>query len=392
MSLYKDLIQGSKADISPLTLPKQIQEIWTKEHSVIRDDYDRSYTKFLCRKFMSCNGKGSLFLFINVICLPISLLIFLYFLLRGIVVILNKQKKSVTEKAVVILPASFKDVSDIVPLERLGTYKEWEYVTPKRYAHSYLNGISLQLYLKAVVQHPFSGYYHLLSLLTLADYTRIIHTLSPQAIFTFADEKNFAKPLATLLCEKQGVEHIGFMHGECFYQIDKGFFRYSAYYTWDEFYTGLFREMRCECPMYEYSPKRLSAKCYPHKDNYPVYLTYYESTNNEESLKIVGRIFKLMLSEGKKVLYRPHPRFAKMEIVREYIPNECIQDPRSVDIDVSISQSKYIASICSTVLYESYCGGKDIVVDDISDPDQHKSITEKGFIVMSKPHKLLSEL
>ena len=99
-----------------------------------------------------------------------------------------------------------------------------------------------------------------------------------------------------------------------------------------------------------------------------------------------------MLSEGKKVLYRPHPRFAKMDVVREYIPNECIQDPRSVGIDDSILQSRYIASICSTVLYESFCGGKTIVVDDISDPDQHKSIIEKGFIVMSKPHKLLSEL
>lgn len=51
MSLYKDLIQGNKADISPLTLPKQVQENWVYGHSLLRDDYDRSYTKFLCRKF-----------------------------------------------------------------------------------------------------------------------------------------------------------------------------------------------------------------------------------------------------------------------------------------------------------------------------------------------------
>ena len=392
MSLYKDLIQGSKADISPLTLPKQVQENWVKKHNVQRHDYDRSYTKFLCRKFMSFNGKSSLFLCINVICLPISLLLFLYFLLRGLFTIRIGRKMSGKGKAVVLLPSSFKDISDILPLESLEAYKEWEYVTPKRYAKSYLKGISLLIYLKAASQHPLSGYYHLLCLMTLADYTRIIHTHSPQAIYTFADEKNFAKPLATLLCENFGIKHIGFMHGECFYQIDKGFFRYSAYYTWDKFYSELFREMRCECPMYEYSPKRISSKSYPHKDNYPIYLTYYESTNNEESLRIVGGIFKRMLSEGKKVLYRPHPRFAKMDVVREYIPNECIQDPRSVSIDDSILQSRYIASICSTVLYESFCGGKTIVVDDISDPDQHKSIIEKGFIVMSKPHKLLSEL
>ena len=333
--------------------------------------------------------KRYLFFCINIISLFSSLFLIIFYVLIGLS---KKKPKCLGNKAIVLKPSFFKDISDIIPTKELAKYKEWEYVTAKQYKKGYFNSYSLSIYLKAAYKHPFQGYYHLLVMTCLAEYTRVISEYSPSAIFTFADEKNFAKPLATLLCEKYGISHNGFMHGECFYQIDKGFLRFSTYFTWDSFYTTLFREMHTQCSIQEYMPYRLSAKHYDSFEKYPIYLTYYESTNNEQSLVALSKVFAKLIAEGKRVLYRPHPRFAKMEIVRKYIPEDCIQEPRSVGIDDSINQSEYIASICSTVLYESFCGGKKIVIDDYCDTLQHKSIASKGYIMMSKPHLLLSQL
>ena len=96
--------------------------------------------------------------------------------------------------------------------------------------------------------------------------------------------------------------------------------------------------MHTQCSIQEYMPYRLSAKHYDSFEKYPIYLTYYESTNNEQSLVALSKVFAKLIAEGKRVLYRPHPRFAKMEIVRKYIPEDCIPAAELIHRESDVSK------------------------------------------------------
>ncbi len=388
-NIYKSIIHGGLEGKDSTNIPKEMQLAWAKEHEPAGNDYDIAYVKYQCRKWISFKDKMIVFCMLNIASFFLSVFFIVFYLIRGF---FHKEREFRNVGAVILKSTTFNDVDDILPKEELKKYNTKRYVVSKQYFQSFVKRKALNIYFKSVLKHPWSFYYHFVVLITLADYTRVIETYHPLAIFTFADEKHFGKPLATLLCEQYGVIHNCFMHGECFFQLEKGFLRFSTYFTWDLFYTNLFREMHCTCPICEYIPDRISSKSFPPLAEYPVYFTYYESSNNEESLKKLGPVLRQFLYEGKKCLYRPHPRFANMHIVRKYIPKECIQDPKEVSVNESIAQSEYLVSICSTVLFESLYAGKKLVVDDYCDVKQYDSLTKKGYIVFSKPHYLFSEL
>lgn len=383
---YKNLIVGNHSRITPTNVAKCQQQAFAESIGKINDDFDRSYAKYVCRKYLSFGSSWWLNFVMNALSALVLIPLLLYYCVLSLI---PTAKKKRIGDSVILKSSLFGDVSDIIPED---ADNQSIYVRSKRYSKGRLSSYSLSIFLKCWSKHPYSCYYLVVVLTCLAEYTRIIYTFHPNRIYTFADEKHFAKPLATLLCEHYGVEHIGFMHGELYYQIDKGFFRYSIYYAWDKHYLDIFDEMQCSAEFRVYMPKRLAEIKYENKAAFDVFMIYFESGNNEESLKALSLVFGKMEAQGKRCLLRTHPRSSNMAIVNRYFREDQLQNAKEISVRDAIEESKYVAALCSTVLMEALYGGKEIVVDDISDKKTYSSLIEKGYIVFSKNHRLLSKI
>lgn len=383
---YKNLIVGNRSRIAPTNVAKSLQQAFAKALGKVEDDFSRSYAKYQCRKYLSFGSSRWLNIVMNTLSGLVLIPIFLYYCILSLI---PTAKRSRPIDSVILKSSLFGDVSDIVPEE---ADNHSIYVSSKQYTKGRLNFFALSIFLKCWSKHPFSFYYLVVVLTCLAEYTRVIRTFRPQRIYTFADEKHFAKPLATLLCEHYGIMHIGFMHGELYYQIDKGFFRYSVYYVWDKHYLDIFDEMRCSADFRVYMPKRLTTIKYEKKDAYGIYMTYFESGNNEESLIALSTVFRRMEDKGKRCLLRTHPRSSDMAVVNRYFREDQLQNAKEISVHDAIAKSQYVAALCSTVLMEALYGGKEIVIDDISDKKTYSSLIEKGYIIFSKNHRLLSQV
>ena len=58
----------------------------------------------------------------------------------------------------------------------------------------------------------------------------------------------------------------------------------------------------------------------------------------------------------------------------------------------SMECSEYIAAYNSTVLAEAYYSEKKIVIDDYVDPEKFQNMIDRDYIMLSRPHKLMSEI
>lgn len=391
--LYKKLISGQHTDNSgPSSIPKAYQQKFAARYAIDMDDYKRSFVKYLCRKELVFHGMKHkiLLLCFNLVSFLIILPLFFFYFVKG--KLISEQQNDSHNSAVILKPSSFTNIDDILPVEELKKYGTYRIVQSKKYSKGFIKRIALAIFLNCLKEHPFNFYYLLMILVTLADYNRVISKYNPKAIFSFADEKNFSKPIATIFCEQQGIAHIGFMHGEVYYQIDKGFCHYSKYMVWDSYYVDLFREMCSAGEIVTYTPERFSKTQYPVLSNYPVTLTYYESGNSEVALRSLAKVFAKLKENGFTCVLRPHPRSSDIKTIQACFESGDIEDYRVISIEDSLKRTKFAAAFCSTVLMEALFGGKTVVLDDITDKTAFGKIQEKGYIILNKQHILLSEL
>ena len=102
-----------------------------------------------------------------------------------------------------------------------------------------------------------------------------------------------------------------------------------------------------------------------------------------------------MKNKGKICKLRLHPRgkIYNEDIVRDIFGSDyCVEDCAHVSLGDSISDSKYLMAVCSTVLLQGYLNGKKIIIDDSTDSDLYMSLQELGYVMLSKPHYLLSDI
>ena len=385
--IYHRFIAGDDVHKKANSYSKTDQKEFAKSLKSPIDDYDRSYAKYMSRKFMDFGNGNAKWILLNTASFLLFIPVLIIYIINSVKTIQNKQ----TADTIIIRNSSFKNIDDILPIEALKNYQSYIIVT----ACGNLNGIitkrGRKILKNNIFKHPFCFYLNFILLLNIGKYEELIKKYQPLAIFSYANERTPVIPLVTLLCEQMNIKHIGFMHGECYYQLDKGFFRYSDYWVWDDFYLNLFKEMYCNCPMHIYLPKKFNVEHNSNGDP-STYLTYYDAENSEESLKRISEIFNDLNAEGKKCVIRPHPRFSNMSMIKQLFSSDMIQDGRQVDIFQSFDETLYVAAICSTVLMEAYYSGKSVVIDDITDPVRLDQIADKGYIMLEKEHLKLSSI
>lgn len=375
-------------DITDVSRAKQEQ--FVKKLGEPRDNYDRVYMKYRCRNYLLNNkGLSVLMNLCSVFALPF---LWITYILRG----KKKDNHESRIKNLLLLriDEQYADSDDIFPPELRKDYDEIKAVKMKNFRTAYLDKKARKVFCRSFLRHPLKPYMQLLVLCNLADMCQVVHTYRPKAVATFAEERIFAKPLVKELCDIYHVEYIGFMHGESYYQIDKGFLSYSRYYVWDDYYKKLYSDLKCDTEFKTYLPKKLQLRLdIKNQEDCEYFCTYYMvGITGDDALSKISDVFNLFAKSGLKCKIRPHPRYAKEQRILNLFPNTKVENAKEVPIRDSLNNTYLVISTCSTVLSEAHYAGKKIIIDNFTDPEQFDKISEKGYIMISKADLFFSEL
>lgn len=350
-----------------------------------KDDIDRAYCHYYAHSHFYYN-KPIRFLFnvIGLFSLPAA-----WFLC----IEKNKKIRSTDNpKNLAVIKKSNIDLLDIVPKELYSTYDEVVEVSfiNKRF----LDDTGKRIVKKTWRRYMWSPFFVFMVLRRLSEICSVKHDFNPKAVVTYGRERDYVTPIVTYYCECEGREHIGFMHGDDYYTPDKIYIRYSKYYVWDKHYVNMYTRLRW--PKNEfviYRPAKLSGITAPRKnDEYEYYITYYFSGENKEIIEGVRKAFDVLNKKGYKCKVRPHPRFSDIDMLTKIFEGYLLEDVNKISLETSMECSKYICALNSTVLSQAYYSGKNVVIDDYSSPERYESLIPKDYILLSKPHFLLSEL
>lgn len=205
----------------------------------------------------------------------------------------------------------------------------------------------------------------------------MIHNYQPKAIIVHG-EYSFTSSVLTSFCQCYHVIHINVMHGEKLFYIRDSYFRFHRCYVWDEFYKKQFLTLKAESSQFIIAippslqinkESNLTADSF---SNYKYYLTNY----SEEEIKSIFQSMDFARKNGEKVVFRPHPRYSNIKLLKKVVSEECIEYPSKVNILDSIANCDHLVGSSSTVLLQGYYAGKNIILDDVTYHKQYRLLTE----------------
>ena len=350
------------------------------------DVVDEAYNKYLCRRQYYSGFKSFLMNAASVLVLAAHCRSFL------------GKKEALTaapgEGKLVVETRKDPAVADVMPPELPAGYNETEMISFVPAKAGQLSAEAKELFDRAVRRYPMRPYFHLWLLQELSKHCAYIRKYDPDSLAVYVNERNVASPVITELYERTGRKFISFMHGEYLLQMIQAYMRFSEFYIWDENYVEMFRDdLRCGIEKYIVTkPLKLTKKWHLEDIEPEVYCTYYFSGESTTSVRKLAEIFKEMESKGHRCLVRPHPRYSHLELLEETFPKHMIEEPREVTMEESLGRTTYAAGLHTTVLAEAQIEGRTAVIDDLSDPPQFVNLEKRKFVVLKRPHKLLSEI
>lgn len=240
-------------------------------------------------------------------------------------------------------------------------------------------------------KYPFSFLFHAKCMVKMATYAAILKEHKTEAVIV-SGEYSFTSSLLTQYCRKKGVQHINIMHGEKVYDITDSFFVFDQCYIWDEFYEALFLSLRAdknkfiralpEAIIFKNTDSILRTKSY----------TYYLGGESKKELNNIYIQLQKLAKLGIKGYVRPHPIYTDMRYVESIFEDIEVELPNAVEIEQSILSSKCVMSLSSTVLFQAYNNGVDVIVDNISNPEQYERLKNLDYIMLKKQVRLLSDV
>ncbi len=275
-----------------------------------------------------------------------------------------------------IIPEAFQDASHRVDV-RLGS-------------GLYLDKTARRLIQRCFTEGHFNFCFAYEMIAVLANYSYIVHRYRPKTILT-TYESSCGAAVLTEYCHQNGITHINFMHGEKFYSPHNTLAAFDEMYVWDEHYLGLFKKLKFSVGRYrvENPWEKLNLPGRLTKIDYVFYLNY----ESNETLKRIVEAARLLQSMGASVRIRPHPRQLSRRITKKSVPEGMLENPLDKQIFQSIADAESLISRYSTVLYQGYICGKDVIIDDLScDDDFFINKDKSDYIMLYKPHKMLSEI
>ncbi|MCK9472027.1 MAG: hypothetical protein M0Q88_09790 [Bacilli bacterium] len=352
-----------------------------------KDDFEQTYFKYLCRlKYFPFYYT----LIIN---------FFGFFALLYHISVLFKKPKDISKKTkdgFLVIKNPFVEYDDVLPEALKLKYGNlYDTITPQ-ISDCFLDSVSRECLKESFKRYPFSFYFNFILFRELAMLSYYKSNYSVKAIVFSVYERQFTSPLMTYCCEKDGYDFVSFQHGEYLLNFILCFRKFTTYFIWDKHYIEVFdKNLRCSMGSYQiYTPlkyQRIINKFINHRI-YEYYITYYLSNESKKRLKRIANIFTLFKNKGYKCCVRPHPRHSDMELINEYFKGFTVEDPYITNIEESIMKTKYATSLNSTVLTEAFYGGKTIVIDDYSEPERYYNLKKRKYIMLDKPHILLTDL
>lgn len=242
-----------------------------------------------------------------------------------------------------------------------------------------------------IMKYWYKPYFILKCVMKIGLYSVNIRNYTPTAILTFG-EFSFASSVLTLYCNRQKIEHINIMHGEKIFDIHDSFVEFDKYYVWDQYYVDLMISLRANSEQFKIEVPRSVELEIDDYSKYEKELTYYlggETKNDLINLRINLLNTKIPI---ERICLRYHPRYGDKQQIFSIFSGFQIENPIEVPLSESISKTRYVASLYSTVLYQAFVNGKEIIIDDISNREKYKKLQDLKYIMIDKPHLLLSDL
>lgn len=239
------------------------------------------------------------------------------------------------------------------------------------------------------IMHPFLAFRVMLK---VAKYRAIIDSFSKLKVIAITGEFSDTSSAMTQYCREKGLKHYDFMQGEAFGSPRAAFFHFDKCFVWDQHYADVFVAFGA-CPeQFVVSIPQCLQKIAGTQINKTIDYTYYLGGDPDEELSVIRASLDQLVTKGYICEVRPHPRWSNMELVKDVFKGISIQETSSVSINDSILMTKNAVSLYSTVLVQAYYNDVNVVIDDISCPEKYKMLDSYKYIMLNKPHVLLSEL
>ena len=362
-----------------LNFPLDKQKEYLNSLKEPKDDLERSYFQYKCQAYLDGN---LLRVVLNIIFFPLSIFMLVKY---GNKKYLKMTNASLCKKAVFI--------NDEIPENVLpnSLYKEFDEILIYNKDENYLSKNDLLFIKKIIFRYPLSWHFIFKIIIKISRYRALINKYNPSAIIV-CNEYSFTSSVLTYFCNLNGIKHIDVMHGEKLFYIRDSFFKYDRCYIWDEYYLKLFSLLRV--PLTQFfieEPPSLIFKNDNVKEKID-YVFYLQAESNEE----LNVIFSILAEIKNKntVLVRMHPTYSNKNEIEKLSKkyNILLEDNFIVGIEESVLRTKNVISLYSSVLNQAYHSGKNIIIDDLSRPKDFKKLKERGYIMLSVKHRLLSEI
>ena len=237
--------------------------------------------------------------------------------------------------------------------------------------------------------HPFLAFRVMLK---VARYRAIIDSFKKLEVIAITGEFVDTSSAMTQYCHKRGIKHFNFMQGEAFGSPRASFFHFDKCFVWDQHYVDMYTSFGATPEQFEVSLPQCLQKIENNGIEKTVDYTYYLGGDPDEELLVIRKALDKLVAKGLVCEIRPHPKWSDMEAVRKEFDGISIQDTSKVNIDHSILQTKNAISLYSTVLLQAFYNDVHVVIDDLSSPNKYKQLESYQYIMLNKPHRLLSEI
>lgn len=372
MTFFDNLLNGDK---SYYDYPISVQRQFLCNMGIATNDFDRSFKQFKGQLFFMTMRK---YLALSLMSFFALLFLLPYYLFRGLF-----QRNGIPVQAVCRATES----ELFIPQSLINKYQINHKIWNTKGA-IFLKDVDFILHI--LCRYSFYPYFLVKVIYKIAKYSIFIHKYHVSAIIV-NDEFSFTSSIMTYFCGKYNVKHINIQHGEKGFLIRDSYFRFHKCYIWDEHYQKLFCSLYAEPSQFIIElPKsmKFDMKDYFSSKAYADF-KYYLGLYNENEIISIVKSMSFARHQGFTVKYRPHPNYSNIDLLKKYVTESEIEYP-SVNILKSISSTKNVVGVSSTVLVQAYFNGQNVIIDDISFEKQYNLLHDLDYILIDKVKNRLS--